>query len=1104
MQFDRSLQQKISFIERQFLDSTGYALNLFEPASFNEKIQWLKIFYNDPLMGVCSDKWAVRQYISEKVGERYLVPCLGVYDSVEKIPFECFSEPAVFKLTNGSGEVVFWHPAEKKSVVNVKKTLATWLEPGRNHYFYSYEWWYKKIPSRIICESVLGYNIADYKIMCFNGVPKLLFVVADRATDLKVTFFDTEWNRLPFRRFYNASEAPVDPPAALDEMINVARTLAKPFPFVRVDFYEIDGKVYVGELTFGPGNGMESFDPVDWDYTLGNYLRLPDRYKVEFGGNFIEGSARNLKGLVEVFDSFVLKVLKVRLPIYRKIVFKNPENSALSDVFKTLGARVVPSDLSFKNNSSGRDSFSGKSSDKSAGFDKDVARDLYVIDHPDDIDRFLGLTDGVSAHRCDVLLPLRPYFVGITEGLLSSMIARFQSAGYRVFGIDEIHSCIRNLDAAAVLAMMTSRHSTSAYYLLCIPEDSALSITFFSHSAELAGAERSLTDLILGLASHGVVCNTVLPCGGPLVAHLLEHGCGVVIPSEEIVVREGWWWADSGGGQQVYALSETRKEIERVLLPEIRTLAPDCIYSQTIVSPWGAFSAERLGVRHVVAAREYGVLDHGLRFIFGFERSMSALYETSDTIFCVTKDVRSTVFRSDPKNKAVVVYSGLDLTDIKAKSLMSDRVCRVVESGEALFKIGIFAGSIRGKGQIDLVRACNLLVRRGYQFKCYIVGPHDGALREEVRAAGLENRFELLGFQENPYGLMRQMNVVVSCSAREAFGRTIIEALSLGMPVIYTDSGGSREFYKDGEHGLAYPPGDIVALAAAFEEIIQNPVAAQRRAAKGGAFVRRKLNRSYYIRKIYQRLLRLKNSGRKSLRKITGGYGVSGLLLSDRPEQFRSRLYMRDSSGAFSDSRVLYGEAHSYGNFALTFSVSDNDCTGFRFDPVEGRAVSLELYSLVAKSVSGASHAIKDLDITANGDQCGDLSWSFLTNDPQVVVIAKEPVESVHISGRLLELPYDTLVRRIMDQDARFNSFAEELTQSQVALAAERHAREVERGEAIKQVEALTAWATSADGYAKSKVEEVEQLKREIADLNEKLTGYRQYWIFKFIPKRKL
>ena len=270
-------------LKKVFYRHCNYYLDLDHPKTFNQKIQWLKLNYYDPRMGRCVDKCEFKRYITEQLGEGYTVPLYGEWESENQIDFDLLPDQFVLKSnvqSDGRHIIVVKNKAEL-DIDRLKTVMSSWLLK-RNNLCSSYCIAYRHVRPKILAEEYINDldndALIDYKIMCFNGKAELLFTVLDRDSNMSVNFYDLDWNLLPCRRKYPNSNYPVKPPKNLDKMIEIANQLAEPFPFVRVDFYETaDGsKLYVGELTFYPGGGYESFEPMEWDYKLGEMLKLPE------------------------------------------------------------------------------------------------------------------------------------------------------------------------------------------------------------------------------------------------------------------------------------------------------------------------------------------------------------------------------------------------------------------------------------------------------------------------------------------------------------------------------------------------------------------------------------------------------------------------------------------------------------------------------------------------------------------------------------------------------------------------------------------------------------------------------------------------------------
>ena len=265
----------------------GKNLNLNNPQTFNEKLQWLKLYYKNPIFTKLADKYEVRQYIKNKIGERYLVPMIGIYESIDEIPFDELPKEYVLKCTHDSGTVVIKNLRNTISIDQIKQVLDAGMK--RDYYYAHREWCYKHIKPRIICEELLHTHDKnpprDYKLFCFNGEPKFLFVASDRGNGTKFDFFDIEWNKYPVVQHYPNSNYAITAPAKWSEMVLCARKLSKGLPHVRVDFY-VDGEenIFVGELTFCHFGGFEKFEPNDFDLYFGQFLKLSvDKKYIEVG-----------------------------------------------------------------------------------------------------------------------------------------------------------------------------------------------------------------------------------------------------------------------------------------------------------------------------------------------------------------------------------------------------------------------------------------------------------------------------------------------------------------------------------------------------------------------------------------------------------------------------------------------------------------------------------------------------------------------------------------------------------------------------------------------------------------------------------------------------
>ena len=270
------------YLKLLFRANMSKKLDLDHPQTFSEKIQWLKLNDRNPLYTKLADKYEVRSHVAQKLGEEYLIPLLGgPWDSFDEIDFTALPERFVLKCTHDSGGLVICRDKSTLDIAEAGKKINGCLK--RNYFWGQREWPYKGIKPRIIAEEYLtdeyGCELKDYKFMMFGGKYKCAFVCSNRfhPDGLNVTFFDPDWQRLPFERKYHADPRELPKPECYGKMVEMAQTLSKGMIFSRIDLYEANHKVYFGEITLYPGSGMELFDPPEWDKTLGDWLKLPQK-----------------------------------------------------------------------------------------------------------------------------------------------------------------------------------------------------------------------------------------------------------------------------------------------------------------------------------------------------------------------------------------------------------------------------------------------------------------------------------------------------------------------------------------------------------------------------------------------------------------------------------------------------------------------------------------------------------------------------------------------------------------------------------------------------------------------------------------------------------
>jgi len=266
--------QSINFM---FKHKLNRKLDLNNPIKYNDKLQWLKLIWYDPYAKVCADKYTVREIVEKEIGSEYLNELYAAYDNVHDINIDGLPNSFVLKVTSGSGFNILCLDKNKVNWKNEYKKIQRWM--NFDYSLKGREWVYKGLKPRIVCEKYLsdeqGNPPMDYKIYCFNGVPKLIQVDIDRFGAHLQNFYDVDWNFRDVRIWCdNNKSLVISKPINLDKMIEISRTLSKPFPHVRVDLYNLNGKIIFGELTFFHLNGYAKFKDDSLELEMGNWLDL--------------------------------------------------------------------------------------------------------------------------------------------------------------------------------------------------------------------------------------------------------------------------------------------------------------------------------------------------------------------------------------------------------------------------------------------------------------------------------------------------------------------------------------------------------------------------------------------------------------------------------------------------------------------------------------------------------------------------------------------------------------------------------------------------------------------------------------------------------------
>jgi FkbM family methyltransferase len=384
--------------------------------------------------------------------------------------------------------------------------------------------------------------------------------------------------------------------------------------------------------------------------------------------------------------------------------------------------------------------------------------------------------------------------------------------------------------------------------LVCLSKKKALSVLFVSHSSEMGGAERSLLELVDELAvDHWVLTTVICPRDGVLPRALRDLGASVCIASY------GWWGAVNGISDAKGLIGEGVRSILR-LLPLLRGVDPDVVWTQSMVIPWGAIVGLLLGKRHVWSICEYGEKDHHFRFAFPFQDVVRFVERSSDFIFAGSPSLLEELLPGLKPDKADYLFR-----HIRVPKQGSTKRKKFWKAAQAT-RLAIFGSIEEGKGQEDLVRA----VARLDGVELLIVGADSGdgylaRLQALVEELGATKTVTFPGFIPDPYPVMASADIVVTCSRAEAFGRTVIEAMLLRRAIIYSRSGAHLDYMIDGTTGLSYAPGNVAELVECIESLVARPELRKSLGEHAVAYATKTFTRANYGGKVFNRLLNLRD-----------------------------------------------------------------------------------------------------------------------------------------------------------------------------------------------------------------------------------------------------
>jgi glycosyltransferase involved in cell wall biosynthesis len=414
--------------------------------------------------------------------------------------------------------------------------------------------------------------------------------------------------------------------------------------------------------------------------------------------------------------------------------------------------------------------------------------------------------------------------LGATGGqrvFLSRLIEDSHSAGQEIILVDDASELWRKVgpDSSPDLRDLNLETLT----ILILPRTTAVGVLCFAHLSSLGGAERSLLELIDQLISdHWFFCAVVCPSEGPLPVALREIGAAVLI------VPLNWWCGPKSAGEatdrQEFPAHDWELHGVLALLAiatMFRAVNPDVVWTQTLVIPWGAITARILERPHVWSICEFGEKDHNLHFLYPFSSVLKFIENQSEFIFTNSWQLRDFLFPSIDPSRIDVIHRYIkrpDVTPLDAEALPWKR--------PNSFRIAVFGSIHSGKGQEDIVRAAAILREKGQDVEVVLAGDTEptylASLGALIRQHHLKQIVHFPGFLMDPYSVMAAADLVVTCSRFEAFGRSVVEAMLLGRPVVYTAAGGHLDYMADGETGLAYQPGDVDGLVDRISTLVED------------------------------------------------------------------------------------------------------------------------------------------------------------------------------------------------------------------------------------------------------------------------------------------
>ncbi len=868
-QIEAELVEDMLAIQEVYQQRFGRMIDFRHPTKFNEKIQIYKLLYRNPIMTDFSDKVRAKELAAAVIGGQYIVPTLGVYERFSDIPRDELPDRFVMKTNHGSGFTLICQDKSSFDWVDAEAKMNAWL----NYDFYARfrEWAYKDITPKILIEELLttenGQIPEDCKIELAQGKIIAITLVLNKHMGSPSAFkVDTNWQRLDYNTTYPRYPFEVDRPVQMDLMESLAKQLANGFPFARVDLYSVQGKVYFGEMTFYPAAGLGNFNPSEWDEIMGSKLDLSHIYDPAYLAHLADLAESKQQSLaftspMEVsknsskddqeadLPETLAKVLSVLAPRLERVIDFVPNGEGLLKfaALKCPQAELYALVAAHQKLPLLEQCFAGtKASElilKPGSFEA-----LIELLHENNLKPTLLHLDGVDATSQFLasfgtkLTEWENLFLVLT-GLesnqccsdLQALVSQLMQLDFDLILPDEAKNLAWHPQDADHFEAICESHSQEFINLVCTQSGTFSHALFFSHSVSLGGAERSLLELVQELSNqYQTLCTVIVPAEGELEKELQK--AGALTKSAPL----GWWcYLEKNKTDEVKANLTYTGHWWRENYDILRDLNPDVVLTNTLTIPWGAISALMLDRPHVWMVNEFGVLDHGLNFLLGFEKSLEFICKSSAKIITRSKAIHQALFpHLDFPNVETIYWNiALPQKEIEAKSGNNPSF-----SFPEAFHLLLSGTITKAKGQEDAIRAViELIKNRKRQVELLMPGyntdsAYKARMEELINSAGIGSHVRILPFQQNLIPLIEQADAVLVCSRMEGLGRTCVEAMLMKKPVIGTNSGGIPELIEDGNTGLLYSPGDYLKLADQIERLMDDATLRERLAVQGQRF----------------------------------------------------------------------------------------------------------------------------------------------------------------------------------------------------------------------------------------------------------------------------